>query len=31
MATIQDNINRIKQAKADIKEAIITKGVEVTD
>lgn len=26
MATIQDNINRIKQAKADIKEAIIAKG-----
>lgn len=26
MATIQDNINRIKQAKEDIKEAIIAKG-----
>lgn len=31
MATIQDNINRIKQAKADIKEAIIAKGVEMAD
>lgn len=31
MATITDNINRIKQAKADIKEAIISKGVEVED
>lgn len=31
MTTIQDNINRIKQAKADIKEAIIAKGVEVSD
>lgn len=31
MATITDNINRIKQAKADIKEAIIAKGVEVAD
>ena len=31
MATITDNIDRIKQAKADIKEAIIAKGVEVAD
>lgn len=31
MATIQENIDRIKQAKADIKEAIIAKGVEVSD
>ena len=31
MATITDNISRIKQAKADIKEAIIAKGVEVED
>lgn len=31
MAKIQDNINRINQAKADIKEAIIAKGVEVSD
>lgn len=31
MATITENINRIKQAKADIKEAIIAKGVEVAD
>lgn len=29
--TITENINRIKQAKEDIKEAIIAKGVEVTD
>ncbi|MEE1081627.1 MAG: hypothetical protein U0L19_11020 [Bacteroidales bacterium] len=29
--TITENINRIKQAKADIKEAIIAKGVEVAD
>lgn len=29
--TITENINRIKQAKADIKEAIISKGVEVSD
>lgn len=31
MTTIQENINRITQAKADIKEAIIAKGVEVAD
>lgn len=31
MATITENINRIKQAKADIKEAIIAKGVAVED
>lgn len=31
MAKIQENIARIQQAKADIKEAIIAKGVEVTD
>ena len=31
MATITDNIDRIKQAKEDIKEAIIAKGVEVAD
>lgn len=29
--TITENINRIKQAKEDIKEAIIAKGVEVAD
>lgn len=29
--TITENINRIKQAKEDIKEAIIAKGVEVSD
>ena len=29
--TITENINRIEQAKADIKEAIIAKGVEVSD
>lgn len=31
MATIQENIARIQQAKADIKEAIIAKGVAVED
>lgn len=31
MGTIQENIARIQQAKADIKEAIIAKGVEVAD
>lgn len=31
MATITENINRITQAKADIKEAIIAKGVELSD
>lgn len=31
MATITENIDRIKQAKSDIKEAIIAKGVEVAD
>ena len=29
--TITENINRIKQAKEDIKDAIIAKGVEVAD
>ena len=31
MATIQENLDRIKKAKSAIKDAIIKKGVEVTD
>ena len=31
MATIEENINRLKSAKANIKSAIISKGVEVDD
>ena len=31
MSTIQENLDRIKKAKSAIKDAIIKKGVEVTD
>ena len=31
MATIEENINRLKSAKANIKSAIISKGVTVDD
>ena len=31
MSTIQENLDRIKNAKSAIKNAIIQKGIEVTD
>ena len=31
MSTIQENLDRIKKAKAAIKDAIIKKGIEITD
>ena len=31
MSTIQENLDRIKKAKSAIKDAIIKKGIEVTD
>ena len=31
MSTLQENLDRIKNAKSAIKDAIIQKGIEVTD